>query len=191
MVERVLGALRSHLGHELGLIDRVARRARCGWSTSRSSRRTRTTGSWTFVHHPFTAPIEGHEELIETDPGRALSQHYDLVWNGWELGSGSIRIHRQELQERVFRAMGMSEEEAQVEVRLVPRRAPDGRAAARRLRPRDRAVRRAARRRVEHPRGDRLPEDGQRLRSADRGAGADPRRNVLAELGISLRATPN
>ena len=54
-----------------------------------------------------------HEDLIETDPGAALSQHYDLIWNGWELGSGSIRIHRQETQERVFRAMGMTDEEAQ------------------------------------------------------------------------------
>jgi aspartyl-tRNA synthetase len=54
-----------------------------------------------------------HEALIETDPGSALSQHYDLIWNGWELGSGSIRIHRQEVQERVFRAMGLSDDEAQ------------------------------------------------------------------------------
>jgi aspartyl-tRNA synthetase len=50
--------------------------------------------------------------LIESDPGAALSQHYDLIWNGWELGSGSIRIHRQDVQERVFRAMGMSDEDA-------------------------------------------------------------------------------
>ena len=70
------------------------------------------TGQWTFVHHPFTSPAPGHDELIETDPGAALSQHYDLIWNGWEQGSGSIRIHRQEIQEKVFRAMGMSDEEA-------------------------------------------------------------------------------
>jgi aspartyl-tRNA synthetase len=57
--------------------------------------------------------VPEHEDLIETDPGSALSQHYDLIWNGWELGSGSIRIHRQDLQERVFRAMGMTDEEAQ------------------------------------------------------------------------------
>jgi aspartyl-tRNA synthetase len=63
------------------------------------------------VHHPFTGPLDGHEELIEADPQRALSQHYDLIWNGWELGSGSIRIHRQDVQERVFRGMGMSDEE--------------------------------------------------------------------------------
>jgi aspartyl-tRNA synthetase len=50
--------------------------------------------------------------LIETDPGAALSQHYDLIWNGWEQGSGSIRIHRREIQEGVFRAIGMTDEEA-------------------------------------------------------------------------------
>ena len=64
------------------------------------------------MHHPFTGPLEGHEELIEGDSARALSQHYDLVWNGWELGSGSIRIHRSDVQEQVFRAMGMSDEDA-------------------------------------------------------------------------------
>ena len=70
------------------------------------------TGRWTFVHHPFTSPLDGHEELIERDPANALSLHYDLVWNGWELGSGSIRIHRSDVQQQVFRAMGMTEEEA-------------------------------------------------------------------------------
>jgi aspartyl-tRNA synthetase len=75
--------------------------------------RDEETGKWTFVHHPFTSPLEGHEDLIESDPGAALSQHYDLIWNGWELGSGSIRIHSHETQERVFRAMGMTDEEAQ------------------------------------------------------------------------------
>ena len=112
MVERVLGALRSELGERLGLID-----------TDRNDLlwvidfplflEDEETGQWTFVHHPFTSPLDGHDDLIESDPGAALSQHYDLIWNGWELGSGSIRIHRQEVQERVFRAMGMTDEEAQ------------------------------------------------------------------------------
>jgi len=111
MVERVLGALRLHLGEELGLIDES--RDEFHWVLDFPLfLPDEETGQWTFVHHPFTSPIEGHEELIDTDPGAALSQHYDLIWNGWEQGSGSIRIHRQEIQEKVFRAMGMSDEEA-------------------------------------------------------------------------------
>ncbi len=74
--------------------------------------RDEETGERTFSHHPFTGIAEGHEELIESDPDAALSQAYDLVWNGWELGSGSIRIHRQDVQQRVFRALGLGEEEA-------------------------------------------------------------------------------
>jgi len=111
MVERVLGALRLHLGQELELIDET--RDELLWILDFPLfLEDEATGRWTFVHHPFTSPVEGHEDLIDTDPGAALSQHYDLIWNGWELGSGSIRIHRQEIQERVFRAMGMTDEEA-------------------------------------------------------------------------------
>jgi aspartyl-tRNA synthetase len=111
MVERVLGALRLHLGQELGLVDES--RDEFHWVLDFPLfLKDEDTGQWTFVHHPFTSPAPGHDDLIETDPGAALSQHYDLIWNGWELGSGSIRIHRQEIQERVFRAMGMSDEEA-------------------------------------------------------------------------------
>jgi aspartyl-tRNA synthetase len=110
-VERVLGALRLHLGRELGLIDET--KDAFHWILDFPLfQLDEDTGRWTFVHHPFTGPLEGHEELIESDPARALSQHYDLIWNGWELGSGSLRIHRQELQAAVFRAMGMSDEEA-------------------------------------------------------------------------------
>jgi aspartyl-tRNA synthetase len=112
MVERVLGALRAELAQRLELIDES--RDELLWVVDFPLfLKDEDTGNWTFVHHPFTSPIDGHEDLIETDPGAALSQHYDLIWNGWELGSGSIRIHRQEIQERVFRAMGMTEEEAQ------------------------------------------------------------------------------
>jgi aspartyl-tRNA synthetase len=111
MVERVLGALRLHLGNELGLIDES--RDEFLWVLDFPLfLRDEETGRWTFVHHPFTSPLDGHEQLIESDPGAALSQHYDLIWNGWELGSGSIRIHRQEVQGAVFKAMGMSDDEA-------------------------------------------------------------------------------
>jgi aspartyl-tRNA synthetase len=111
MVERVLGALRLQLGQQLELVDES--RDEFLWVLDFPLfLEDEDTGRWTFVHHPFTSPSEGHEDLIDTDPGAALSQHYDLIWNGWELGSGSIRIHRQEIQERVFRAMGMSDEEA-------------------------------------------------------------------------------
>ena len=112
MVERVLGALRLHLGQQLELIDDS--RDELLWVLDFPLfLEDEDTGRWTFVHHPFTSPVEGHEDLIDTNPGAALSQHYDLIWNGWELGSGSIRIHRQEIQERIFRAMGMTDEEAQ------------------------------------------------------------------------------
>ena len=111
MVERVLGALRLHLGQLLELVDES--RDEVLWVLDFPLfLEDEDTGRWTFVHHPFTSPVEGHEDLIDTDPGAALSQHYDLIWNGWELGSGSIRVHRQEIQERVFRAMGMTDEEA-------------------------------------------------------------------------------
>ena len=111
MVERVLGALRSHLGGELELVDE-SQDAFLWVVDFPLFLPHEETGLWTFVHHPFTGPIDGQEDLIESEPGNVLSQHYDLIWNGWELGSGSIRIHRQEVQERVFRAMGMTDEEA-------------------------------------------------------------------------------
>jgi aspartyl-tRNA synthetase len=111
VVERVLGALRLHLGRELGLVD--DKRDAFHWILDFPLfQRDEDTGRWTFVHHPFTGPLEGHEDLIESDPAAALSQHYDLIWNGWELGSGSIRVHRSDVQQRVFRAMGMDDEEA-------------------------------------------------------------------------------
>jgi aspartyl-tRNA synthetase len=110
MVERVLGALRLHLGQQLELVDES--RDDVLWVLDFPLfLKDEDTDRWTFVHHPFTSPVEGHEDLIDTDPGAALSQHYDLIWNGWELGSGSIRVHRQDIQERVFRAMGMTDAE--------------------------------------------------------------------------------
>ena len=110
-VARVLGGLRTHLGRDLDLPDRskeaflwILDFPLFEWDEEEKH--------WTFVHHPFTGVVPGHEDLMETEPGAALSQAYDLVWNGWELGSGSIRIHRRDVQQRVFRALGMSDEEA-------------------------------------------------------------------------------
>jgi aspartyl-tRNA synthetase len=64
------------------------------------------------AHHPFTSPKDGHEDWLATDPGRCLAKAYDMVLNGWEIGGGSIRIHREEVQSKVFRAMKIGAEEA-------------------------------------------------------------------------------
>ena len=69
--------------------------------------------AWTAVHHAFTSPKDEYLDTFDTDPGPALAYAYDLVCNGNEIGGGSIRIHRRDVQERVFRVMGLSEEEAQ------------------------------------------------------------------------------
>lgn len=70
------------------------------------------SGTWTAVHHAFTSPKPEFADTFDTDPGSALAYAYDIVCNGNEIGGGSIRIHRQEMQERVFQVMGLSEEEA-------------------------------------------------------------------------------
>ena len=69
---------------------------------------------WNAVHHPFTAPKDGHEDLMDTDPGRCVAKAYDMVLNGWEIGGGSVRIHRAEVQSKVFNALKISPEDAQV-----------------------------------------------------------------------------
>ncbi|OYT89776.1 MAG: aspartate--tRNA ligase [Burkholderiales bacterium PBB6] len=71
-------------------------------------------GRWNAVHHPFTAPKDGHEDLMDTDPGACIAKAYDMVLNGWELGGGSIRIHRAEIQSKVFSALNINKEDAQV-----------------------------------------------------------------------------
>jgi aspartyl-tRNA synthetase len=68
---------------------------------------------WNALHHPFTAPKAGHEDFISTAPGKAIAQAYDMVLNGWELGGGSVRIHRADVQSKVFTALNIGEEEAQ------------------------------------------------------------------------------
>ncbi len=110
VVNDALGALRSKIGHDKGY-------AKKGWQPlwvldfpmfewDEEEKR------WSAMHHPFTAPKDGHEDLLASDPGRALSKGYDMVLNGWELGGGSVRIHRADVQGKVFRALGISEEEA-------------------------------------------------------------------------------
>jgi aspartyl-tRNA synthetase len=74
--------------------------------------RDEEAGRWAANHHPFTAPKPGHEDLLASNPGACLAQAYDMVLNGWEIGGGSIRIHRAEVQSKVFRALKIDAEEA-------------------------------------------------------------------------------
>ncbi|MFN7664922.1 MAG: aspartate--tRNA ligase [Inhella sp.] len=69
---------------------------------------------WNAVHHPFTAPKDGHEDLMNTDPGACVAKAYDMVLNGWELGGGSVRIHRADVQSKVFEALNISEEDQRI-----------------------------------------------------------------------------
>ena len=69
---------------------------------------------WNAVHHPFTAPKDGHDELMKTDPGACIAKAYDMVLNGWEIGGGSVRIHRADVQAKVFSALNITPEEQQV-----------------------------------------------------------------------------
>ncbi len=111
VVNDALGALRAKIGHERGL-------ATPGWKPLwvvdfpmfefDEERKT-----WAARHHPFTAPKDGHEELFARDPGQAIAKAYDVVLNGWEMGGGSVRIHRPEVQQKVFAALGISPEEQQ------------------------------------------------------------------------------
>ena len=68
---------------------------------------------WNACHHPFTAPKDGHENLLESDPGKCMAKAYDLALNGWEIGGGSVRIHRADVQSKVFRALDIGAEEAE------------------------------------------------------------------------------
>jgi len=110
VVNESLGALRAKIGHERGF-------ARSGWAPLwvlefPMFERNEEEKRWDALHHPFTAPVDGHEEYLSTDPGQALSKAYDMVLNGWEIGGGSVRIHRQEVQSKVFSALNIGPEEA-------------------------------------------------------------------------------
>ena len=110
VVERVLGSLRLQLGRDLGLVDEtlwcpvwIVDFPMFDWDDDEEA--------WQANHHPFTAPTPESEALLDTDPGAAVAQAYDLVVNGVELGSGSIRIHKPELQAKVFDVLRISPEE--------------------------------------------------------------------------------
>jgi aspartyl-tRNA synthetase len=112
LCDRALGALRLKIGEELGLIPKdawklvwVERFPLFAWDGE--ARR------WVAMHHPFTAPQWDEVDALDSDPGSVTAQAYDLVLNGTELGGGSIRIHRSDVQERVFRALAIGPEEAQ------------------------------------------------------------------------------
>jgi aspartyl-tRNA synthetase len=106
----VAGKLRVEVGERLGLRKRDEF-AFCWVLGFPLFERDEETGEMTFSHHPFTAPLPGQEELFDTDPLAITAQHYDLVLNGYELGSGSIRNHKPEFQERVFKRLGLSQEQ--------------------------------------------------------------------------------
>ncbi len=112
IVNEALGALRTKVGHEKGHVDGRA------WAPLwvvdfPMFEHDEENDRWVALHHPFTAPKEGHEDMLATNPGACLSKAYDMVLNGWEVGGGSVRIHKQEVQSKVFDALKISREEAQ------------------------------------------------------------------------------
>ena len=112
VVDDVLSRLRLHLGGTLGLIPKTE--LRFLWVTDFPLLEySEEEGSHLAVHHPFTAPVEEDISLLDTDPLRVRAQAYDLVLNGVELGSGSIRNHQPSVQQKIFALLGISEGEAQ------------------------------------------------------------------------------
>jgi aspartyl-tRNA synthetase len=112
IVNDALGALRVKIGHEKGFAVQ-------GWKPlwvvdfpmfdyDDAAKR------WVAMHHPFTAPKDGHEDYLASDPSKAVAKAYDMVLNGSEIGGGSVRIHREEVQSKVFRALAIGPEEAKL-----------------------------------------------------------------------------
>jgi aspartyl-tRNA synthetase len=111
VVNDAIGALRLKVGHDIGI-------AKTGWRPmwvvdfpmfewDADSKR------WAAIHHPFTAPVDTDPAALRANPGAALAKAYDMVLNGSEIGGGSVRIHRTELQSAVFELLGIGEAEAQ------------------------------------------------------------------------------
>ena len=111
VVGDTLGALRSKIGHEKG---HLSGETWCPlWVVDFPMFEYDAENKrWSACHHPFTAPKDGHEDMLETDPGACLAKAYDLALNGWEIGGGSVRIHKSDMQSKVFRALGIGDEEA-------------------------------------------------------------------------------
>ncbi len=106
----LLGAARLEIGHRCGLIDPSA--WAFTWVVDAPMFEEDGAGGWTAVHHPFTAPLPEWADKFAAEPGGALADAYDIVCNGTEIGGGSIRIHRPDMQQRVFDVIGLSREEA-------------------------------------------------------------------------------
>jgi aspartyl-tRNA synthetase len=116
MVQTVMANLRIHLGKKLGMIPEVGHGDRWNflWVINPPLfEYDEDRKGWAAAHHAFTRPHDEHVDLIESDPGKVLCYRYDLVLNGFEIGGGSIRLHDPEVQQKVFRALGISDEEAQ------------------------------------------------------------------------------
>jgi aspartyl-tRNA synthetase len=112
IVNEALGALRTKVGHDKGHVDGRA------WAPLwvvdfPMFEHNEENDRWNALHHPFTSPKDGHEDLLDTNPGACLSKAYDMVLNGWEVGGGSVRIHKQDIQAKVLKVLNISDEEAQ------------------------------------------------------------------------------
>ena len=112
VVNDALGALRVRVGHDKGYAEKSWRPL---WVVDFPMfEYDEAEKRWSAMHHPFTSPKDEHEDLLATDPGKAISKGYDMVLNGSEIGGGSVRIHRADVQAKVFKALGISDEEAQM-----------------------------------------------------------------------------
>jgi len=107
----LLGAARIEIGKRCNLID--ASKWEFLWVVDAPMFEETDNGGWTAVHHPFTGPKPEYESTFATDPGNALAYAYDIVLNGMEIGGGSIRIHRGDIQQKVFDVIGLTREEAE------------------------------------------------------------------------------
>ena len=110
LVNTVLGELRQEMGHRLKLAEPDTLTFAYVQNFP-LLRKNEETGRWDSEHHPFTRPWDEDVPLLDTSPGKVRSRHYDMICNGYEIGGGSLRIHTAELQRKVFRLLGYSDEE--------------------------------------------------------------------------------